>query len=112
MPTIIKSWKDNFADNVTVTDTPSTTAEYDNYQADDSMPAIGTSDSAGRNFLTSITDDSQRLHTNTVKDLHSRQDDLKSNPTLKDFVVAPKDTTFEEFMSFNEILDRIQNKYN
>ena len=45
-----------------------------------------------------------------VKTLGTHQEDLKEDPALKEFVATTKDDIVEEIMSFNEILDHIQNQ--
>ena len=56
--------------------------DNENYHAESSMPIVDTSDLAERSFFMTTPDDRQRVRANIVKALDSRQDYLKSNPTM------------------------------
>ena len=110
MPTIVKSRQETFSDDDTVSDVPSIISNDDNCQATDSMHVIETSELVGRSFLMSTSEDIQHLRVKIVKALCSHQDDLNSNPALKEFIVTSKENTIKEIMRHNEILDFIQNQ--
>ena len=80
------------------------------YQDESSVLLIDASHLLGRSFFVSSPKENQHLHTKTFKTLDFHQDNMNSNTVLKDFVVIFKDETVEEIMSYNKILDHIQNQ--
>ena len=79
IPAFVKSRQDTFADDDIVSTVHSTIPEDINFQAEDSMPNIETSDLVGRSFLVRTPKDIQTLRVNIVKALEYNQDDLNSN---------------------------------
>ena len=72
------------------------------------MPMTDTSEIVERSLLASTPECIHRIRTKTVKALDYRKDDLKSIPTLKEFVVTSEENTVKEIMSCNKILDHMQ----
>ena len=56
-------------------------------------------DLVGRYFLISMPGENQCVRLKIVKALETRQDSLKDNPELKEFIVISKDDSVEEIMS-------------
>ena len=99
MSVIIKSRKQTFADDDTVFTDASTIPEEYSYQDTDPIPIIKPSDLVERYFLVNVPEDNQRISLKLGKALETRQDYLKDNPALKEFIVTSKDDTVKEIMS-------------
>ena len=61
-------------------------------------------------FFMRISEKRQSLCVQTVNALDSYQDDWNYNIVLKEFSTSLKDDTVEVIMSYNDILERIQNQ--
>ena len=109
-PAILKSRQEKFVDDEKVYTSTSTTHNDEKCQDSYSVLIIETSDLVVRSLLKSAPEDSQCIRAKIVKALDPNQDDLNSNDSLKDFVVTPKDNIIEDIMSYNEILDCMQNQ--
>ena len=73
------------------------------------MPIINPSDLLGRSFLRS-TEDGQRLRVKIIKALENHEDVLNSDTTLHEFICSTNDNQVEEVMSYNEILQIIEDQ--
>ena len=72
------------------------------------MPIIHPSDLVGRSFLMNTNDDGEKLRAQVVEAVKVYDDKLKDDPDHIKFVCSVNDDTYEEILSYNEILQHIE----
>ena len=120
--TIVKSRQDNDADNGETKKTPTgydygepTTPTDDDDGETNNGPAMAVfnpEDLVGRTFLLKPQEeDGQRFRARIVRSIQDQEDDLVKNPTRISFLLSLDDDTREEIMSYNEVLNHIEDTH-
>ena len=73
------------------------------------MPLINPVDLVGRYFLKD-TEDGQRLRFKIVKALEAYEEDLGKDSSRREFICTTNDDQVEEILSYNEILELIEDQ--
>ena len=66
----------------------------------------------GRSFLILTSENRKYLCINIVKVIENHKDDLNQDLSRKDFLCKYKDDTAEEIISYNKIIEYLQNQEN
>ena len=108
--TVLKSQKENFSDDDTVSTDASIILDDSNYHDAASVPTIETSNLVGMYFLMIMLKDSKHLCAKVFHTLDSHQDNLNYNTTIKELITTHKDGYIEDIIRCHDILDHIQNQ--
>ena len=73
------------------------------------MPIIDPSDLVGRSFL-QTEEDGQRLRVKIVKAIEIYEDELNKNSARREFICSTKEDQVEEILTYNEILDLLEDQ--
>ena len=72
------------------------------------MPIFLPSDLVGRSFLMNTNDDEEKLKAQVVEAVNIYDDKLKDEGGHRKFVCSVNDDKYEEILSYNEILQHIE----
>ena len=76
------------------------------------MVTIDPKDLIGRTFLKDAEDDGQRFRARVVRALVEKEDDLKKGSEYMKFICEVPNSTVDEILTYNEIIDHIEKENN
>ena len=109
---IVKSRQDQFEDDGTKTNPQGSKNGETNEEEETNvpkMPVFSPDDIVGRTFLLEPQEDGQRFRARIVRAIKDQDDELARHPDKIKFLCSINDDQYEEILSYNEVLDHIEN---